>query len=263
MTQIPVEKNNALTRFMRQVADTNAAAGLPAGRSAGGPANVDPPTRVRSGAMRTPIPVKPLTSEEKAELDRRAKALGIMPKDELDELAESEEEEEEKELLEAKRSTIPIPGTLRKSQQPSFYGPPIPSSVTQSQLPDFTQVQRFDLTTNTIYVDGMSFPIPPEDVIAMKSYAVQIVLDHVVAQLAKALVEFDIPSTIATGVVERPQESTDDGKEKVSEMREGLPDSGIQPEPDQEARLGVSNVSPATSEGLPAVGEGPGDSTSE
>jgi hypothetical protein len=268
MSQPAQEKDNALTRFMRDVADTNAAAGLPAGRSAGGPAGIDPPTRVRTAAMKEPLIVKPLTKEEKADLDRKAQALGIMPKDELDELAEPEDDDAPAGADLVMGPMIPTPGSIRHPRtEPPYTGPGSgPNRQTarefmndRTRLPDFTQVQSFNLETNTIYVDGMSFPIPEEDVTAMKSYAVQIVIDHVVAQLAKALIEFGVPPTVATEAAERLRESTNDGRETVSEVRDGAATTGVPPESNQAARLVVSDVPPTGVEGLSEVGERPSE----
>jgi hypothetical protein len=277
MTEVPVEKDNALTRFMRQVADTNAAAGLPAGRSAGGPAGVDPPTRVRSNAMNSPLPVRPLSPEERAELDQKARAIGIMPKDELDELTDPDDEDEcvalsEQEKLNPTASAIPTPGSIRnpaRATAPSQIlnearGPYVAfTPLKKSQLPDFRNVEGFDLINNTIRVDGMIFPIPLEDVLAMKSYAVQIVLDHVVAQLAKALIEFGVPGVAAAEAADRLRESINDGKETVSEVRAGTTSSGVSPEPDQVEKLGLPVVLSSGDGELPAVGEGIGEATPE
>jgi hypothetical protein len=275
MNQPAIEKDNALTRVMRQVAQTNAEAGLPAGRSAGGPANIEPPTRVRSAPMRTAIPLKPLTAEEKNDLDQKAKALGIMPKDELDELREADEDDEAPAFAAAPvpaPAFIPRPGSIRNPRRAVA-----PSEITaratetgrvslgRPQLPDFRKVESFDLTTNTIYVDGMSFPIPPEDVFPMKSYAVQIVLDHVVAQLAKALIEFGIPEAAAMEAANKLRETVDGqrGKENVQEVSAGTSDVSVPAEPSTQEGLDVPAVPPSGDEGLPAVGEGAGTEAAE
>jgi len=275
MNQPAIEKDNALTRFMREVSQVNAEAGLPAGRSAGGPANVEPPTRVRSHAMSRPTPVKPLSLEEKMELDAKAKALGIMPSDELDELRETDGDDDDR-AAEAARDAvpsgpaIPVPGSIRNPRRPApgvsgilraveegkVQGP----IMSRPQLPDFKKVQVFDLTSNTIYVDGMAFPIPSEDVLAMKSYAVQIVLDHVVAQLAKALIEFGVPQAAAMDAADKLRETINDGrKENVQEVSAGSSADAVPAKQGQEERLGVPTVPPAGDEGLREVGEGTGE----
>lgn len=264
MAENAIERDNVLTRFMRQVADVNAAAGFSAGRSSEGPAGADPPTRVRSNAMASSL--KPLTAEERAELDRKAKELGIMPKDELDELAEPEDNEEML-MVPVPSVGLPVPGSVRAVAPSQILkdarGGVGAIPVRRPQLPDFRNVEVFDLTTDTIRVDGMTFPIPPEDVLAMKSYAVQIVLDHVVAQLAKALIEFGVPGTAATEAAERLRESINDRKEAMPEVREGTTPNGVSPESDQVEKLGLSDVCSIGVEGLSAVGEGTSEATPE
>jgi hypothetical protein len=220
--------------------------------------------------MRTAIPVKPLSAEEKAELDQKAKALGIMPKDELDELQDAGDEDEVPTVAPPVRAPvfIPKPGFTRKAQDTEIKSSTPTGRMSplagRPQLPDFRKVESFDLVTNTIYVDGMSFPIPIEDVFPMKSYAVQIVLDHVVAQLAKALIEFGIPEAAAMEAAEKLRETVDGHrKENVSVVQEGTAPVVVPSKPDQEEGLDVPAVSSGGDEGLPAVGTGAGETATE
>lgn len=270
--QVAVEKDNALTRVLREVAEANAQAGKPAGRSAAmGP---DPGPRVRSQAMT----VAPLSAEEKAERDRKAKELGIMPKDELDELQDDEPEGGPMPAPAPASSFVPKPGFSKNRPTQAAIGALAavrtgggmldPDRMTareflasKPQLPDFKKVQQFDLTTNTIYVDGMAFPIPQEDVLAMKSYAVQIVLDHVVFQLAQALIEFGVPKAAAMAAADRLRETINDGKEGVSSVQGGAGPDGLQAQSNPKEGLGVPVVPQAGDEELRQDGEGPSPPT--
>lgn len=261
MAEPGIEKDNALTRFMRNVSAENAAAGLPAGRSY---TSVEAPTRVHTSAMGE---MKPLTPEEVSTRDALAKSIGILPKDELDELAETEEEPSAPVPV---VPAIPKPGSIRNPprDREKTTVPDGPRggmfSPSRPMLPDFKKVECFDFKTNTIYVDGMAFPIPQDDVRSMKSYAVQIVLDHVTAQLAQALIEFGIPEAAAAEAAERLRGSVNDRKDGVvSEVSKGLAADGVSAESRAEEGLGVPPVPSAGSEKLPADGEGSSSTPAE
>ncbi len=221
---------------MDSIAEQNAAEGLPAGRSYGGPANAEPPTRVRSAAMREPVVQKPLTPEEKAELDRKAREIGILPPsdDVLDELSDDEDEPAPVPSPVPNESLIPKPGSIRnRAQRPrdvtaTVIHPQSGQPVSKPMLPDFTKVQAFDLVSGTIYIDGMAFPIPSEDQVAMKAYAVGIALDSVVAQLAMALIAFGVPESVANEAADKlratavTEERTDGEGERGTEAGEAV-----------------------------------------
>lgn len=274
MAQEGIEKSNPLVDFMRDIQAVNAAAGAPAGRGyRGGPPRAEQPTRVRSGAMSAPpVPLKPLTPEEKAELDRKAQEIGILPKPEKDELDELNETEDDApppapSAPVGAAALIPKPGSVRRATPPSQInvagGRGIEPVTQRPQLPDFKKVQLFDLQSGTIVVDGMFFPIPAEDVRAMKAYAVSIALDHVVMQLAKALIEFGVPEAAAMEAADKLRESVDGRKENMQEVRGGEGAGRVPSEPGAEAGLGVPPVPPPGAEGLQPVSDGGGEPPQE
>jgi hypothetical protein len=75
------------------------------------------------------------------------------------------------------------------------------------KLPDFRKIEGFDFFRNVLYIDGLEFEIPAEDVLAMKRYAVDIALDHVVKQLAEALIVFGVPPALAQATADSVKES--------------------------------------------------------
>jgi hypothetical protein len=194
------------------------------------------------------VTAAPLSAEERAERDRAAKAIGILPKDELDELniPESEPVAPATQFIPSPRAGKRPTSEALSALGASLRGPDRQNArefLSRPQLPDFKKVQQFDLMSNTIYVDGMAFPIPQEDVLAMKSYAVQIVLDHVVHQLAQALIEFGVPAAAAMAAANRLRDTVSVRKEEVQSVQGELALDGVPTEQNQEAGLDVSAVS--------------------
>jgi hypothetical protein len=151
----------------------------------------------------------PLSAEEAAARDARARELGLLPKEEGEDnqygsLAEAQTaaggvgRPELNTVLdqEVRRQGTPDRQTAREflASHPAA-GMFIPQPVVK--LPDFTQVQLFDFSTNVLYIDGLAFKIPEADVRDMKRYAVDLALDHVVKQLAEALIAFGVPQELA------------------------------------------------------------------
>lgn len=189
-----VEPNNPFTRLIARVGELNASEGRPAGRSYSGPVSADPPMRVQSAAMRA----EPLTPEEQAHRDQRARELGIL---EPDPNASGDE------IIVPPQADVPLrmmsPRSQPGRQTAREFLADLPPRPT---LPNFLNVQGFDLTTGELVIDGMSFPIPEEDRRDMKAYAVQIALDHIVAQLVVALVAFGLPQESAEVAADKLRE---------------------------------------------------------
>lgn len=78
-------------------------------------------------------------------------------------------------------------------------------------MPDFSRVEGFDLIRKVAVVDGMEFRLADDDVVAMKKYAIQVVLDNVTFQLAQALIALGIPQEMAAVAAETMRKSATDG----------------------------------------------------
>jgi hypothetical protein len=74
-------------------------------------------------------------------------------------------------------------------------------------MPNFANVEGFDLTRKVVVVDGMEFKLANDDVVAMKQYAIQVVLDNVTFQLAQALIQLGIPQEMAQATAEKMRET--------------------------------------------------------
>lgn len=219
------EKNNPLTQMIRRAKEINAAAGMPAGRGASDqPIMVGSGPSVRSAAMQNPPPLSP---EEQARRDKAARDLGILPPDPEGEVAYpslaaamaaggAEGLPVAEERMTAREFIAAHPEKLAVEAR---FGPPTPPTV---RLPDFRKVTGFDFFRNVIYIDGLEFDIPEDDVRDMKRYAVDIALNQVVKHLAEALVAFGVPPALAQATADSVREGAGDGVEgtEVQQVRE-------------------------------------------
>jgi hypothetical protein len=155
--------------------------------------------------MNNPTPLSP---EEVAARDARARELGIRP-------PTPDEDGPYGSLAEAQAAGMPDQprptqaeldahngadfGLLAPQRVVRLSAPPSqpPATGPMVKLPDFRKVEGFDFFRNVLYIDGLEFAIPEADVRGMKQYAVDLALDHVVKQLAAALVEFGVPPELA------------------------------------------------------------------
>lgn len=74
-------------------------------------------------------------------------------------------------------------------------------------MPNFANVEGFDLSRKVAVVDGMEFQLAEDDVVMMKKFAIQVVLDNVTYQLAQALVQLGIPQEMAQATAEKMRET--------------------------------------------------------
>lgn len=200
-------KNNAFTQLADAVRVHNKSGGAIPIEVGGGPS-------VRTRAMDPP----PLSAEEKARRDAAARDLGIIDREPGDEATGYDTFEQ----AAAAGASVPRSGELaqlerdRTSSRESARGM-VPFAP---RLPDFTKVQIFDFVQNVIVVDGMSFPIPAQDVLEMKGYAVQVALDHVVVKLAEALMAFGLPPAAARAAADKLKETVNgEGADAVQGVR--------------------------------------------
>jgi hypothetical protein len=97
----------------------------------------------------------------------------------------------------ASRPTTVGPQATGRVTLPRGVAAPVAGLAGPRTMPNFSNVEGFDLTRKVAVVDGMEFKLADEDVVAMKKYAIQIVLDNVTFQLAHALVALGIPEEMA------------------------------------------------------------------
>lgn len=170
--QVGWVKDNPLTRLADEVKQLNIERGNAAGAVSGTPVQVlSGGPMVRSAPMLAP---RPLSPEETAELDEKARAMGI----EIDEDVNSPPINPVGELPERYRAPSVQPVKQETAR-----------NISTARLPNFRNVDGFDLRNGVVLVDGMKFPLPPESVVEFKRYAMEIALDHVTRELASALAE--------------------------------------------------------------------------
>lgn len=208
------EKNNPMTQLMSRVKQINAAAGMPAGRGASDqPVMVGSGPSVRSAAMQSPPPLSP---EEQARRDQAARDLGIMPPDpdvdtaypSLAAAMEAGGAEGLPNLEKPMTAREFVNANPERVAVEARFGPPTPPTV---RLPDFRKVTGYDFFRNVIYIDGLEFDIPEDDVRDMKRYAVDIALNQVVKHLAEALVAFGVPPALAQATADSVREGAANG----------------------------------------------------
>lgn len=221
-------KDNRFTRLIERVAQQNAADGKPAGRmleqmSAALP--TIPASRLRG---LTPQQIRQLEYIPEMEDPRmaahaaaRAQALGITNEPtQGDDLpaglghvaSEPTDAEIDAMLTTARGQTIhgaevaaegaaapgPQMGPAATQRAVTLPRGNAPSGLTGSRsMPNFANVEGFDLTRKVAVVDGMEFRLADDDVVQMKKYAIQVVVDNVTYQLAQALVSLGIPQEMA------------------------------------------------------------------
>jgi len=152
-----------MTQLLHQVKQLNQQRGALAGRSSGTPmVPMSGGVRVISAEMAKP-PVLP--EAEKAELDARAREIGILA---------DEENESGPEIILPNLDLTPRQTAREATQQ-------------RSRLIDFKKVQGIDLHRSLAYVDGFEIEIPQEDTLHFKQYVMELAVDYVTKQLAEAI----------------------------------------------------------------------------
>jgi hypothetical protein len=174
--------DNAWTRMIERAAAINAESG-----GNRGIASALPRTTVTSAAMGREIPdAPPLSPEERDDLDRRARALGLLPPVESEEGPYATMEE----ALEAARGPQPeedapqmdpVEAMRRNARRMprtpanTFQGPTREVQIIETpRLPDFTKPQGMDLSKGVAYLDGMEFAIPPQQLRKLRKFVVEL-----------------------------------------------------------------------------------------
>jgi len=266
-------KDNRFVRLMDRIAEQNAMDGKPAGRSTeqfmnAAPlipakrAGVDPKTGIARGQDYVP---PPLEHDQDMAASARATAMGIhnfnnpsfdddMPGD-IGHVASDPTDREIDEML-ARAKGQPMPGADAGAAGaagpvpvagPAPAGRPValprgaamPVGVAR-QMPNFANVEGFDLTRKVAVVDGMEFQLADVDVVAMKKFAIQVVLDNVTYQLAQALVALGIPAEMAQATADKMRETVEvKSGEAVQPVQGREAARGLLPGPNDAGRSGA------------------------
>lgn len=223
--------NNALTRLIERASQRNE--GM---REVPVDAGASPSARSAAvGRVTEEQQLPPLTPEERAELDQKAREMGALPR--------GEGEEGQYDSLEAALAAgAPIPApdapvevrqtarefiATRGSAVQAMMGSGERQLALHPRLPDFTRIGGIDLIRNVVYVDGMEFPLPPSNAAEFRMYVIQLVGELVTAQLNGALMAIaQAMAPVATTEEEDGAQPAAEGVQPVSNA-EGT--DGVQP----------------------------------
>lgn len=267
-------RNNRWTQLIERAALQNAQDGKPAGRMIEQMANATPViSAARVARMspreraRTDFVPEPEESAVAMRANARAAALGItndisqdddLPGD-IGHVASDPSDAEIDAMLAAAKGQ-PLPGVAavaegvaapslesdytaraaaaqRAVTLPRGQSAPVVGLAGPRTMPNFANVEGFDLTRKVAVVDGMEFKLADNDVVAMKKYAIQVVLDNVTYQLAQALIQLGIPQEMAHATAEKMRETAAGATGGVSEGQDAA--QTLQQVPTGEAAGGV------------------------
>ncbi len=184
--QVGVVKRNAATEVADMVKQLNAERGAAAGRISGAPVTALTGPRVSSAEMLAgPRELTPAEAAEQADLDRKAREIGILPPAEEGEVA-PENRMTAREIMEA--ALPPQAGPVKVSIPALSAGVPLTNTTfLEPRLPDFTKIQGIDLIRNVAYVDTFEIPLSEEFVKEVKGVILDLAVDLVTAKLAEAI----------------------------------------------------------------------------
>lgn len=185
---------NAWTAMIERVAAMNQTGEF----VGGGLSSVDPRPTVSSASMGRVTVVEeppPLSAQEQAELDAKAAALGIMPPTEGDGPYATMEDALRAAGVDPDAPPAPtvdpvmtrMAGTGRLSaRHPNLTRPP-QAVVVQPRFPDFTKPESIDLQEGIALIDGMAFPVPPENLRRFKQFVIELAKRELVKKLEEAI----------------------------------------------------------------------------
>lgn len=234
-------KSNRFTQLMDRIAEQNAAEGKPAGRSVEQLGATGRPM-ISAAQVARMTPQQKVRTDYVPEMEdpniamranARAAALGItndmipttgddLPGDIGRVSADPSDAEIDAMLAAARRS--PPPGIAAAGEGAAAPGPAqVPAAAGSVALPrgralgsvrtmpNFANVEGFDLIRKVAVVDGMEFMLADADVVDMKKFAIQVVLDNVTFQLAQALMQLGLPQEMAEIAAEKMRETVATG----------------------------------------------------
>lgn len=197
MARIP---QNDFTQMIADVARLNASG------ARSGPVSAGAAPTVRSAALGTMAPdPPPLTAEEQAHLDAKARAIGILSPDPTSEGPYGT-------LEEAMTAGAPMNPPVQAQAATPVQAQRSIHPVGPTRLPNFKHVQGIDLIRNVIYIDGMEFPIPEGDVRFLRAYAIDHTRNYITKMLNDAMNAVNPPVEV---------EKTDGPTCAVSDVQEG------------------------------------------
>lgn len=215
-------KNNRFTQLIDYVAQLNAQDGKPAGRAASQAAEhfitAVPAGRVRSlrpaEAAKLDYVPPPLSAEQIAYANAQAQALGVADGsgDEITDTADGPTEEEIAAMLPQRFRTGTTSPSGATTQRTVAVPQGVPATAAQGiatarAMPNFRNIQGFNLEKGVAVVDGIEYPLPEDDIRDMKKYALSIVLDVMVVQVAQALCDFGLPKEMAEAAATKLRET--------------------------------------------------------
>ncbi len=256
-------RNNRWTQLIERVGQQNAMDGKPAGRMVEQMANTTPLLSARRGVDKRGLAVGkdfiPEMDDPRAAMmaNARAAALGIsndaVPRDDdmpgdIGHVSSDPSDAEIDAMLAAARGQVPgasvggegaaapgvpsAPAAAGRVALPHGIAPPVGLAGPRT-MPNFANVEGFDLARKVVVVDGMEFKIADDDVVNMKKFAIQIVLDNVTYQLAQALIQLGIPQDMANATAEKMRETAAgatggvSGTEEMREVSQGETTGGV------------------------------------
>jgi hypothetical protein len=218
-------KDNSFTRLINRVSQMNAEEGKPAGRSMSQAAEMFQPAipahklRGLTAAQQARLDFVPpsLSPEEAHMANARAQAMGLDDVDSLPVIPgrilsgpntpvhpgdPSDEEIEAMLPSRFRTDSAPDPGHVAAVAAHVPSGRPMNSDDARGMIgaramPNFRNIQGFNLERGVAVVDGIEFPLADEDVRDMKKFALHVVLDSMVIQVAQALVDIGVPEEMA------------------------------------------------------------------
>lgn len=135
----------------------------------------------------------PLTIAERAELDEKARALGILPK-------EAGEDNPYPTLADAMNAGSAVPDEVPVPAGAWAGEVPVKKATVSAfpRLPDFTKVGGIDLIRDVVYVDSMEFPISKADADEFRFYVIQIAHNVITQRLNEAVAALGVAVGEAT-----------------------------------------------------------------
>jgi|ERR1051325_7794544 hypothetical protein len=220
---------NAWTRMIERASAMNAETGGRVGLASAEPR----PTAASSTIGREVVEPPPLSIEERAELDARARALGLLPPDEGAEgpygsledalaVARGPEQEEAPTVDPVLAMAAEARAARRAREGRQTAREFIASNPTERdvqiietpRMPDFNKVQGMDLAKGVAYLDGMEFKIGPDQLRKLRKFVVELARVEFMERLNAAMGLFDPEapsddeSPAASAVVQRVSEGS-------------------------------------------------------
>jgi hypothetical protein len=183
-----VHPDNDYTRMIEMVSSQNRS-------GMRGVASATPlPTAQSADVGRVADPPPPMSSEERANLDRLAIEAGVK-----DDRLASADPGQYPSLEEAVAAGAPVkpnytPRALMSRERMTAREA---MAISTPRLPDFRRVEGIDLLRDRILIDGMEFPIPVDDAVHFKQYVVSIAKAAIMKMLNEATSLFAAPVTPA------------------------------------------------------------------